>query len=160
MPANISQTTPRWLDNNLITHLIPLATGRRQKPEAMRPGQICAQPITVQTTKTGRSKNGSEHGFENGSEHGFVVFLAQRSPHLSPAHDTRLSHAPDNACPTENYFLRIFLLSGHLVAIRKDQLLPVSIFSTRAWSCFHVFAVLRSKIARIFLSCFSPASDF
>jgi len=103
MPANISQTTPRWLDNNLITHLIPLATGRRQKPEAMRPGQICAQPITVQTTKTGRSKNGSEHGFENGSEHGFVVFLAQRSPHLSPAHDTRLSHAPDNAPPTENY---------------------------------------------------------
>ena len=32
---------------------------------------------------------------------------------VSPAHETRLSHALDNACPSENFFLRIFVLSRH-----------------------------------------------
>jgi len=30
-------------------------------------------------------------------------------------HKTRLSHAPDNAAPPENSFLRIFVLSGNQV---------------------------------------------
>jgi hypothetical protein len=30
----------------------------------------------------------------------------------SPTHASRIAHAPDKASPTENYFLRLFILSG------------------------------------------------